>query len=111
VPDANAISGHEDPDDVEAIALVGPAVAVDPNLGGLGQLLLLPPVNRLYRLTEPVATSRLHLDERNRALAFHDEIDVAMPRSKPPLDDPPPRPPQPPLGDALPQLPECLPGR
>lgn len=109
--DADAIARHQHPDDIEPIRVLGPSVAVDPDLGGFRQLLLLPPVDCFHRVTEPVSSSRLHLDERNRPLAFDDEVDVAMAGAKAPLKHSPTRASEPPLRDALAELSECLPGR
>lgn len=111
VPDPDPITRHQDPDDIEAVRIVGPSVTIDPNLGGLRQLLLFPPVNRLYRLTEPIPFPRLHLDERDRSLALDHEVDVAMAGPKTPLKHSPTRAPEPPLRDALAELSERLPGR
>ena len=105
------IAHHQDTDDVEPIGLVGTAVPIDPDLRRLGQLLLFSPVNRFYRLAEAISPARLDLHERNRPLALDDEIDIPVPGSESPLHDPPPRPPEPSLGDSLAQLPELLPGR
>ena len=111
MPNADPIARHQHPDDIEPIRVLGTSVAVDPNLGGLRQLLLLPPVDCFHRLTEPISSARLHLDEHDRPLALDHEVDIAMTGAKASLKHPPTRPPEPPLRNALAQLSECLPGR
>ena len=111
MPHPDAIAFDQYPDDVEPIAFRGLSVTVDPDLSGFGQLLLLPPVDRLHGLPELVTSPSFDLDEDDHAFAFHHEVDVSMPRSEPPLDHPPTCSPKPPLRDPLSEYSELLPGR
>src|SRR5262249_8029462 len=111
VAHSHAIPLHEYPDDVEAVGIVRPTVTVDPDRGGADQLALLTPIPRHDGIAEFTAATSLPLDDRPRALALHDEVDVPMPAPKPPLHYAPPAPLEPSLGDLLPQLPELLFGR
>ena len=111
MPDPYALILEQHADHVEPVHLGRSAVPVDPDPGGLGQLLLLPPVDRLDRLPESRASTRLHLDESDRAVSLHHQVDVSVSGPEPTLQDAPSRTAQPSLGDALSQLSECLPGR
>ncbi len=46
-------------------------------LGGRAQLRLFPPVHALRRGSVVFSSARPHLDEDDRALLLHDEIDLA----------------------------------
>lgn len=109
--DSNAFSAHQNTDDIEAVAVLGPTMSIDPYLGGLGQLFLFPPVNRFDGLPEPVPAARLHLDERHGPLPLDYQIDVATTGAKTALNNAPAGPLEPSLRDPLPELPERLPGR
>jgi hypothetical protein len=111
VTDPHSLACHQDTDDIEPVALFWATMPVDPDVGGLRQLLLLPPVDSFYRLSEPCASPSLHLDEHDRALSFDDEIDIPVPRTESTLQNAPADALQPSLRDSLPQLSERLPGR
>ena len=111
VPDSHSLARHQDTDDIEPIAVLWPAMPVDPDVGGLRQLLLFPPVDSLHRVSEPRAPSSLHLDEHDSSLSFDDEIDIPTARTKPALQNAPTGAPQPSLCDSLSELSERLPGR
>ena len=108
-PDPLAAQDHAD--HVEPVVLAGPPVTVDPGERGTGQLALLPPADGPHRPAESVAAPRLHLDERDGPLALRYEVDVAPPAAEAMLHDSPAAPREPPCRHALPELPECLPGR
>jgi hypothetical protein len=111
VLDTHRIPFHEDPDDIEPVRVVRPAVTVDPDRGRLRQLALLPPVYRLYRIDEISRASSLYLDKGHRAVPLGNEVDVAVPVPKPALQYPPAASPQPPFRDALADFAEFKPGR
>ena len=111
VADPHPVSLDEHANDIEAIGVRRAAMAVDPDPGRATQLLLLPPVDRLDRLPEPIAAPRLHLHKSDRSLALDDEIDVPMAGPEASLEDTPARAPKPPLRDSLTQLSERLLGR
>ena len=104
-----AVNQHAD--HVETVRLLTAPMSGDPDTRRATQLPLLLPVNGTYRISESVAMARLDLHERDEALLLDYEIDVAVPRAKPALDNPPALSPKPSLRDALPQLSQCLPGR
>jgi len=79
MPNSHAVFLEQHTDHIEAVHLWRSSVPVDPDSGRLGQLLLLPPVDRFDRLPEPRASARLHLDERDSSVALDDEVDVAVP--------------------------------
>jgi hypothetical protein len=68
-------------------------------------------VDRLHRSSEVGPLPGLDLDECDRAIPLHDQIDVAVAASEATLDYPPAAPPKPTLRDSLSELPERLPGR
>jgi hypothetical protein len=68
-------------------------------------------VDRLHRSSEVRPFSGFDLDECDRAIPLHDQIDVAVAAPEAPLDYPPAAPPEPTLRDSLSELPERLPGR
>ena len=103
-PDAPTLD--QDPNDVEPVGVVRPAVAGDPDACGTSQLLLFPPVDRFDRSAESITASSLDLDERHHPISLDHEIDVAMPGAEPALHDAPPTLPKPSLRDPLPQLAE-----
>ncbi len=111
VSDSNALAIDEDADDIEPICLLPPPVTCDPDPRRPTQLLLLLPVDCANRITEGVALPCFHFHERHEPFLLDHEIDVAVPRTKTALDNAPPLPPKPPFRDALPELPQCLPGR
>ena len=106
VADPHALALDQDPDDVEAVGVVQPAMAGDPDSRRASQLFLFPPVDRFYRTAEPIAAPSLDLDERHHSIPLDHEIDVAMPRAEAALHDPPPALPKPSLRDPLSQLAE-----
>ena len=111
VTDPHSLACHQYTDDIEPVALFWPTMPVDPDVGGLRQLLLLPPVDSLHRLSEPRAPPSLHLDEHDRPFSFDDEIDIPVPRTKSTLQNAPTGALQPSLRDSLSELSERLPGR
>ena len=106
VADPDALALDEDPDHVEPVRVVRPAMAGDPDARRASQLFLLPPVDRFDGAAEPIAAPSLDLDERHYSISLDHEIDVAVPGAEPALHDAPPAPPEPPLRDPLPQLAE-----
>ena len=111
VPDSDPLALDEDPDHVEPVGVVRPAMAGDPDARRASQLFLFPPVDRFDRTAEAIPAPSLDLDERHYPIPLDHEIDVAMPGAEPALHDAPPALPKPPLRDPLSQLAECLPGR
>jgi hypothetical protein len=111
MPNPHPLAVDEDSNDVKAVLLKGLAMAIDPDLSRLRQLLLFPPIDRGYRTAEIVAFPRLDLDEGDRPLPLDNEVDISATIPKAPIDDLPPLPPKPPFRDSLSQLPKCLPGR
>ena len=111
VADPNPSSLDEHANHVEAIGVVGPAMAIDPDPRRPAQLTLLPPVDRLYGSAEPGASPSLDFDERHHPVPLDHEIDVPVPAPETALHHAPAPQPKPSLRDPLPQLAECLPGR
>ena len=86
-------------------------MACDPDSGRTTQLLLLLPVDRANGITKSVALPSLDFHERHESFLLDYEVNVAMPRPEPALDDAPPLPPKPTFRDTFPELSQCLPGR
>lgn len=68
-------------------------------------------VNSLNRPAKLGAASSLYLDEGHGPIPLYNQIDVAVPAPKAPLDNSPASPSQPPLGYSLSKLSKRLPGR
>ena len=102
VTDPDPLAFDQDPDHVEPVRIVRPAMAGDPDARRASQLLLFPPVDRFDGTAELVPASSLDLDERHHPVPLDDEIDVAMPGAEPALNDAPPALPEPSLRDPLP---------
>jgi hypothetical protein len=85
MPNSHAVAVDEHANNIEAIGLGGPAMAVDPNQRGPGQLPLLTPVDRFYGISELDSATGLHFDERHRSSLLYDEIDVAVAIPEPAL--------------------------
>lgn len=107
----NPFTGYQNADDVEPVDLEGLAVTVDPDVGGLRQLLLLAPGDRGYRSAERIALTGFDFDESHHPVPLDHQVDVAATVPEPAIDDQPPVPAEPPLSDSLTQLPKCLSGR
>ena len=75
-PDLSPV--HQHTDHVEPVLLEWMAMAIDPDLGGLRQLLLLPPIHRGNRPAEVTPSARFYLDERHHAILFDNKVDVPM---------------------------------
>ena len=84
---------------------------VDPDRRRPGKLPLLAPMDRLDRVTELEARASLHFDERHRPVALRDEVDVAVPVSKSPLQYAPAAMSKPSLRHSLSYFAELLPRR
>ncbi|HKS05428.1 MAG TPA: hypothetical protein VJR92_03860 [Gemmatimonadaceae bacterium] len=85
----NVIGADENPNNVKAIRLAQPAMAANPGPGGPDQLPLFAPVDRLNGGAEGFAGPGFHLNERNSAFPFGDEVEVAMSIAKSALNDAP----------------------
>ena len=99
------------PDDVEPIRAPGAPVAVHPDARRPAQLALFPPGYGFHRLAKPSTSARLDLDEGNRGIPLHDQVDVSVPTAKPTLHHAPAPLDEPPLGDSFSERSECLPRR
>ena len=108
---ANRGAVHQHADHVEPVIIRLPSVPVDPYHRGTLQLLAFAVVDRLHRSSEVRPFSGLDLDECDRAIPLHDQIDVAASAPEAALDYAPAPPPKPTLRDSLSELPERLPGR
>ena len=111
VPHAHPVPLDEHANDVEAIGVRGPSMAIDPDPRRPAQLPLLPPVHRLDGAAEPSASPSLDLDEGHYSIPLDHEIDIPVAAPEAALHDAPPPQAKPSLRDPLPQLAECLPGR
>jgi hypothetical protein len=89
MPDPDPLARDQHPHYIEAIRLRRPAMTIDPDPCGTTQLSLLPPVDGLDRVPEPVAAPSLDLNERHDPRLLDYQIDVAMAAAKPALDNPP----------------------
>ena len=67
--------------------------------------------SRFDRISELAPAPRLDLDEGDRPLSLHNQIDVAVPASETALNHPPALPPKPTLRDTLSKLAKRLPSR
>ena len=83
VSNPHTLPGDEDPDHVEPVLLTQPAVPVDPDGGGPGQVLLFLPVDSSERPPKVIPVPRLHLNECHQAVAFGDDVDVPVAGSVP----------------------------
>ena len=108
-PYSRAFDDH--PDDVEPVGLLRPAVAIDPDHRGTSQLPLFPPVDGFERAAKPFVTAGFDLDECDRAIALDYEVDVPVPIAEASLQDAPPVPPEPTLGDPFSDFAKGLRGR
>lgn len=111
MPNPNLLAVDQHSDHVEPVLIQRLTVAIDPDVGRLGQLLLLPPVNRGDRPTEVSPSSRLDLNECYRPVLLDDQVDVSTPVPKSTAHYPPPPTSEPPLSDSFAQFPEFLLGR
>lgn len=109
--DPNLLAVDQHPNDVEAVLIRRSAVTIDPDVGGLGQLFLFPPVNSGHRPAEVRSFPSFDLDERHCPILLDHEVDISTPVPKASVYYPPTVPPEPPLRDSLTQHPECLLGR
>lgn len=108
-PNLGAIEQHAD--HIESIGLRLLAVPVDPHHRRTLQLLALPIVDCLDWPAEFRAFSSFDFYEGHGSIPLDYQINVAMPITESPLDDPPAAPPKPSLRDSLSEFPERLPGR
>ncbi len=89
MPDPDPIAGDNYPDDVETVRLSGLTMAVDPDPRRARELDPFLPVDRLDRAAEMVVAPGLDLDERDCAISFSDQVDVAVSVPEAPVEDPP----------------------
>ena len=79
--------------DIEPVHVSGAVKTTHPIPRRLHQLALLPPMNRSQRTTIIGRYASLHLDECHRSITtlrvnpFGDQVDIAMPASKPPIEN------------------------
>ena len=107
----NPFSVDQHTHDIEPVRLLTASMTRDPDPGRATQLLLLLPVDCANRIAKSVAVPSLDFNECDESFLFDYEIDVPVPASESALDDPPALLPKPTLRDALPEFPQCLPGR
>lgn len=77
VSNVHTLLSHQHPKNVESVGLAGPAVAVDPGLGRLGDRTLFAAMDGLDGIAELFAGARLDLDEGDEPVALSDDVDVA----------------------------------
>ncbi len=78
VANADPLAIDQHADHVETVRLPRPPVAADPCARRPGQLALFAPVDRFDWIAEVSGVAGFHLDERDEAAAFDDEIDIPM---------------------------------
>ena len=108
MPNPDILPDEEDSDHIEPISQLRSTVSIHPNTGAPAEFPALPEVDRLERVSERVAPTRLHFHERDIVSASHDEVDVAMPATEAMRDELPSITSHPSGGDAFAQQPECL---
>src|SRR6185437_16192046 len=84
-PHPRAVDEH--PNDIESIAVRGIAEPVDPDVRRSDELAPLSPIDCLHRVTELAAPPRLHLHEHYHAASSRHEVEIAMPITKPSLEE------------------------
>src|SRR6185312_647413 len=77
----------EHSNDIESIAVRGIAEPVDPDVRRSDELAPLSPIDCLHRVTELAAPPRLHLHEHYHAASSRHEVEIAMPITKPSLEE------------------------
>lgn len=108
VLDFYRIGGDQDANDIELIQLSSAAVAVNPDLGALGQFALFAVMYGFDGIAEFIAFARFHFDEGDVVLALRDEIDVAAAEFESAGEDGVAVLAEPAFGDAFAELAECL---
>ena len=76
------LTGYQNSDHIEPITQYRRAMSIHPNAGAPTEFPSLSVVDRLDRVSERLATSRLHFDEGDFISTLHDEVDIPMAASE-----------------------------
>ena len=83
-------------------------MSIHPNAGAPAEFPLLSVVDRLDRVSERFASSRLHFDEGDFIATLHDKVDIPMAAAEAMRHELPPVAPHPTRGDTFAQQPKRL---